>query len=209
VSLICFRRLGLAFAALLLPAMLLAAVPPNPAAPPTHESLAGQLLVASPSMGDPRFNHAVVLMVRHGRSGALGIVINRLLGEKPYASLLQALGEPSAGAKGKVRIFLGGPVQPEIGLVLHSLDYRRPETKVVNADVAMTATPEIFHDLAAGHGPKRSLVAFGYAGWAPGQLEHELALNAWFTAPADEKLIFEEDRSRVWDLAMQRRTQEL
>jgi putative transcriptional regulator len=75
--------------------------------------------------------------------------------------------------------------------------------------VAVTATPEIFRDLAAGRGPKQSLVAFGYAGWAPGQLEHELALNAWFTAPADAKLIFEEDRNKLWDLAMQRRTQEL
>jgi putative transcriptional regulator len=160
-------------------------------------------------MGDPRFANSVVLMVRHNRNGALGIVINRPLGERPFATLLQVLGEPSAEARGEVRIFLGGPVQPHIVFVLHSPDYRRPETMVVDTRVAMTATREILRDLAAGRGPAKSLVAFGYAGWAPGQLEGELALNAWYTAPADEKLIFDDDRDRLWDMAMERRTREL
>jgi putative transcriptional regulator len=204
-----FRPLWIGVAALLLTAALWAAVPQNPAAPSPQGSLAGQLLVASPSIGDPRFERSVIVMVRHDQNGALGVAINRPLGEKPLASLLQALGEPGADAKGGVRVFLGGPVQPEMGLVLHSPEYRRPETKSIGIHAAMTATKEIFRDLAAGRGPKRSLVAFGYAGWGPGQLERELALNAWFTAPADEKLIFEEDRDKVWELAMQRRTREL
>jgi putative transcriptional regulator len=202
-------RIVLILAAVPLAAALWAAVPPKPAETSPHESLAGQLLVASPSIGDPRFERAVIVMVRHDRSGALGVAINRPLGDKPLATLLEALGEPSADAKGKVRVFLGGPVQPELGLVLHSPDYRRPETQVIGLHAAMTATKEIFRDLAGGRGPKRVLVAFGYAGWGPEQLERELALNAWYTAPADEKLIFEEDRDKVWELAMQRRTQNL
>jgi putative transcriptional regulator len=202
------KRLVVFLAAIVLPVLLLAAAPADSPAP-ARQSLAGQLLVASPAMGDPRFANSVVLMVRHDRNGALGIVINRPLGERPFATLLQVLGEPSAEARGEVRIFLGGPVQPHIVFVLHSPDYRRPETMVVDTRVAMTATREILRDLAAGRGPAKSLVAFGYAGWAPGQLEGELALNAWYTAPADERLIFEEDRDRLWDLAMERRVREL
>jgi putative transcriptional regulator len=208
VSLNFSRRLVLRLAATALPLALLAAAPPDAPAP-ARDSLAGQLLVASPAMGDPRFAHSVILMVRHDRNGALGIVINRPLGERPFATLLQVLGEPSADARGHVRIFLGGPVQPQIVFVLHSADYRRAETVVVDARVAMTATREILRDLAAGRGPAKSLVAFGYAGWAPGQLEGELALNAWYTAPVDDKLIFDEDRERLWDVAMERRTREL
>jgi putative transcriptional regulator len=205
------RALGRAIvvAAIVLPATLWGATTPDAPQAPTHKSLAGQFLVASPAMGDPRFARTVVLMMRHDRSGAFGIVINRPLRERPVADLLEAVGEPRAGATGTLRIFAGGPVQPELGFVIHSPEYRRPETEVVGGRVAMTATKEIFRDIAKGAGPLKSLVAFGYAGWAGGQLEGELALNAWFTAPADAQLIFDEDRDRVWERAMERRTRDL
>ena len=202
-----FDRPGVLAAAVL--ALLLTAALPAPTALPQRASLAGQLLVAAPSMGDPRFYQTVIMLVRHDRTGAMGIVVNRPLQERPLAALLEALGEKADGAAGNVRIFAGGPVQPELGFVLHSAEYRRAETLEIDGHVAMTSSREILRDIAANRGPKQSLVAFGYAGWAPGQLEGELAQGVWFTAPAEAKLIFEEERERVWENAVTRRTQDL
>ena len=176
---------------------------------PTHASLAGQLLIATPSMGDPRFSQTVILMARHDKSGAFGIVINKPLGERTLASLLAALGEKDEGAEGSVRVFAGGPVQPEVGFVVHSADYRRAGTIVVDSRVAVTSTRDILRDIAKKQGPQKSLLAFGYAGWAPGQLEGEMALRAWFTAEEDVTLVFDLDRAKVWDEAMKRKTQDL
>ena len=202
-----FDRPGVVTAAIL--ALLLTAALPAPTALPQRASLAGQLLVAAPSMGDPRFYQTVIMLVRHDRTGAMGIVVNRPLQERPVAALLEALGEKAVGATGNVRIFAGGPVQPELGFVLHSAEYRRADTMEIDGHVAMTSSREILRDIAANRGPKQSLVAFGYAGWAPGQLEGELVQGVWFTAPADAKLIFEEERERVWENAVTRRTQDL
>jgi putative transcriptional regulator len=204
-----FERPLLALAAILLPATLLHAALQNPAEPPGRASLAGRILIASPGLRDPRFDHTVVLMVRHSAGGALGIVLNHPLGERPLASLLDAIGEKSSGITGTLRIFSGGPVQPEIGFVIHSTDYHRPETTEIDGRVAMTSSREILRDIASQHGPQMVLVAFGYAGWGPGQLENELAQRAWFTAAADSKLIFEDDRDKLWDDAMAHRTQDL
>jgi putative transcriptional regulator len=204
-----FERPLLALAAILLPAALVHAALQNPGDAPGQASLAGQVLIASPGLRDPRFDHAVILMVRHSAGGALGIVLNHPLGEHPLASLLDDIGEKNSGAIGSLRIFSGGPVQPEIGFVIHSTDYHRPETVDIDGRVAMTSSREILRDIASQHGPQMKLVAFGYAGWAAGQLEDELAQRAWFTAAADSKLIFEEDRDKLWDDAMAHRTQDL
>src|SRR6266567_5232780 len=134
-----FVRALLALAAVVLPAALLHAALQDPAQEPGRASLAGQILIASPAMGDPRFDHAVVLMVRHSAGGALGIVINRPLGERPLARLLDDIGEKNDGTSGSLRIFFGGPVQPEIGFVVHSTDYHRPETIEIDGRVAMTS----------------------------------------------------------------------
>ena len=181
----------------------------HPAGAETRASLAGQFLVASPSMGDPRFDRAVILMVRHDQNGALGIVINRPLGERPLAGLLELFGEKGSSAAGQVRIFLGGPVQRELGFVIHSPEYHRSGTLDEDGRVAMTSSREILGDIAANQGPKKSLIAFGYAGWAPRQLEGEMERRVWSIAPADEMLIFDEDREKVWDIASSRRVQDL
>ncbi|HWF97402.1 MAG TPA: YqgE/AlgH family protein [Xanthobacteraceae bacterium] len=204
-----FERPLLALAAILLPAALVHAALQNPGATPGQASLIGQVLIASPGLRDPRFDHTVILMVRHNAGGALGIVLNHPLGERPLASLLDDIGEKNSGATGSLRIFSGGPVQPEIGFVIHSADYHRPETVDIDGHVAMTSSREILRDIASQHGPQMTLVAFGYAGWAAGQLEGELAQRAWFTGAADSKLIFEEDRDKLWDDAMAHRTQDL
>jgi putative transcriptional regulator len=202
------RRLIGISAALFLPATLHAALP-TPVETPERAFLTGQLLIASPTMGDPRFQQTVILMVRHDRTGALGIVVNRPLGERPLARLLEALGDKDTPVAGTVRIFAGGPVQPDIGFVVHSAEYRRPDTLDIDGQVAMTSSREILRDIGSHRGPNKSLIAFGYAGWAPGQLEGEIAHGFWFTTPQDAKLIFDDDRGEVWDRAMKRRTQDL
>jgi len=202
-----FKHLSF-IAAAILATFLGAALPSLPAAS-QRTSLAGQLLIAAPNMGDPRFYQTVVLLVLHDRNGAMGIVVNRPLEERPLASLLEALGETATGVAGSVRIFAGGPVQPELGFVIHSADYHRPETVAIEGHLAMTSSREILRDIANGRGPKQSLMAFGYAGWGPGQLEGEVAQRFWFTTPADANLVFEEARDRLWENAMTRRTQDL
>jgi putative transcriptional regulator len=199
----------LVLAAVLAPATFLDAAPPIRAQTSERVFLTGQLLVASPTIGDPRFERTVILMVRHDRDGAFGIVVNLPLAERPLASLLEIIGEKDATIAGKVRIFSGGPVQPDACFVVHSADYQRPETVRIDGHSSVTSSREILRDIANNKGPKKSLIAFGYAGWAPGQLEAELARRAWFTAPALPRLIFDEDREKVWDSAVSQRMLDL
>lgn len=190
------------------PAALFAA-PSDPPRTPEPPSLKGQFLIATPAMQDPRFDHAVILMVRHDRDGALGIVINRPLGEKPLGDILAAFGKGDTAAAGTVPVFLGGPVQPDVSFVIHGTDYRRADTLGIDARLAATPTCDVLDDIASNQGPAKRLIAFGYAGWAPGQLEGELSRNVWYTAPADPGLVFDDDRDKVWEHAVARRTQDL
>jgi putative transcriptional regulator len=167
-------------------------------------SLAGQLLIAPPAMLDPRFDRAVILILRHDKDGALGIVINRPLGQRPMAELIG-----DSAVTGHAQVFAGGPVEPNVGFIVHSTDYRRAATLDVDGRVAMTANREVLRDIADKKGPAKTLIAFGYAGWAPGQLEAELAHNVWYTAPEDPALVFDDDREKVWEHATARRTQDL
>jgi putative transcriptional regulator len=208
VSLRRHKRLFLAVVAILLPTTLLDAPRPN-AEQAAHTSLAGQFLIASPEMGDPRFRNTVILMVEHNQRGAFGIVVNRPVGERPLASVLESFGEKATGIEGTARIFWGGPVQPQAGFILHTAEYRRADTVAIDGRLAMTSSLEILRDIAGNTGPKKSLLAFGYAGWGPGQLEGELRLQAWFTAPADLDLIFDHDRDTVWDKALARRPRDI
>lgn len=199
----------LILAAAIVPAALLHNVAPTAGEAPASGSLAGQFLVASPSMSDPRFRQTVILMVRHDKDGALGIVINRPVGERTFADLMKMIGEKDTGESGTVRLFAGGPVQLELGFVVHSAEYLQPETIAIDSRVAVTPSREILRDIASNKGPNKSLVAFGYAGWSPGQLEGELKRQFWVTAPADPALIFDEDREKVYDAAFARRTLDL
>ena len=206
-----FRSALPALALLALSALLAGAVAPTapePAAPPARGSLTGQLLIASPDMRDPRFDHAVILVVRHDSDGAFGLVINMPAGERPLAELLAAIGETGTG-DAKVPVFVGGPVQPEVALVLHSAEYRGSGTLAIDGRLAVTGDRQILRDMAAKTGPQKSLLCLGYAGWAPGQLDAEMEHNVWFTAPADPALVFDAARDKVWDLAMARRTRDL
>ena len=192
---------------LLSSAAVLDAALPKPQLAPESVSLTGQLLVASAAMGDPRFQRTVILIVQHNMSGAFGIAINRPVEERPLASLPGMPGEKD-GIEGSVRIHAGGPVQPGLGFVIHTTDYKLPETNVINGELAMTASPGVLRDIGRKKGPQKTLIAFGYAGWGPNQLEAELAHDAWFTIEADSTLIFDEPRESVWDKAMARRPRE-
>lgn len=182
-------------------AALPSATSPNVSGP---TSVTGQLLIATAALSGPPFEHAVILVAQHSKDGALGIVINRPLGEQPIASVLQAFGADASGVTGNVRLFLGGPVDPEIGFVLHSADYHADNTISIDGRVALSSGPQILRDIGLGKGPHQSLVAFGYAGWAPLQLDDELRQGVWDTVPEDPALVFDDDRAKVWSDAMAR-----
>jgi putative transcriptional regulator len=201
-------RLLVLLAALLAPAALFGAAPTT-VDTPQGQFLTGQFLVATPEMGDPRFRETVILMVRHSKDGAMGLIINRPAGDQKLSRILQDLGDSGEGVTGNLPLYLGGPVQPELGFVLHTTDYRRAGIIDVNGTVAVTATKEIIRDIAAGNGPKKFMLIFGYAGWGPGQLEGELERNSWYTTPFGRPLIFDMDRDRVWERAVERRTRDL
>jgi putative transcriptional regulator len=209
MSAIGLRLLGLIVAYVLQTALLNAALPTSADEVPAPTSFAGQLLVATPSMGDPRFERTVILIIQHSPSGALGIVINKPVGETSIASVFEALGQKGSDVAGDVRVFSGGPVQPEVGFVVHSADYHRPETVAVNDRLSMTSSLDILRDIGARKGPAKILVAFGYTGWGPNQLEREIDERAWGIVEADPALVFDEDRDKVWDHAWKHRTQKL
>ncbi len=175
------------------------------AVPPKAGSIAGQFLVATDELRDPRFVRTVVYMVRHEAGGAMGLVVNRPVGETPLADLLDRLGIEGKGVSGEIQVHYGGPVEPGRGFVLHTTDYKIEGTQVVKDGIAITVQPEILGAIAAGTGPRRSLLALGYAGWAPGQLEAEIDAGAWVIVPADEALLFNENYERKWERAMARR----
>jgi len=165
-------------------------------------SLAGQLLVASPKMGDPRFAQTVIYMVNHDTEGALGLVVNKAYGSGPLDKFLQGFGMDADGTQGDLRLHYGGPVQPQLGFILHTSDYDGGGETVVHGPVTFTTQLKVLKDIGAGDGPKKSLLAFGYAGWGPGQLEGEMARDDWMTAPVDVDLIFDDDQSAKWKRAM-------
>lgn len=167
--------------------------------------LTGKLLVAMPGMGDPRFEHSVVFLCAHSSDGAMGLIVNKPAPELQFADLLEQLDIPSGPAGQDIRVHFGGPVEHGRGFVLHSADYEGSGgTLKVDARFGMTATLDILQDIAQGDGPASSLLALGYAGWGPGQLESELQANGWLTCDADEKLIFFTDPEERWAAALDR-----
>lgn len=177
---------------------------------PRETSVAGRLLVATPDLADPNFRQTVVYMINHDDDGAMGLVINRVLGAGPLDKLLEGLGIDSGGGDDvEIEVHYGGPVETSRGFILHTPDYRGADTTQVSDLAALTITPEILRDVAVGKGPKRSLFAFGYAGWAPRQLEAELAAGAWVVIEADEALLFDHDNDTKWQRAFDRRGIEL
>ena len=165
--------------------------------------LTGSILIAMPGMGDPRFERSVILICAHGADGAMGLIVNKPAPDLSFGDLLGQLGIPRAAEGRAIRVHVGGPVERGRGFVLHSGDYHSGAGTMAVADgLAMTATLDILQDLAAGGGPVQALLALGYAGWGPGQLEGEIARNDWLTATPQQGLIFAAEDSGKWAAAL-------
>ena len=167
------------------------------------KSLKGQLLVAMPQMMDPRFARSVVYICAHsGNEGAMGLVVNKLLDSLTMDELFTHLNLDPARLNRARPVHFGGPVEPGRGFVLHTADYREEATLVVGEEFAITATLDILRAIGKGEGPQRSLLALGYAGWAPGQLDAEMQANGWLSVPADSDLLFDSDFDDKWRRAL-------
>lgn len=161
--------------------------------------LSGQLLVAMPSMTDPRFERSVIYMCIHNEDGAMGLVLNKLMDSLTFGELLEQLNITTSRAEDNLRIHFGGPVETGRGFVLHSSDYAGEGTVTMENGVGLTATVDILRDIAEGQGPRESMLALGYAGWGPGQLDDEIHQNAWLNVPADDELVFDDLLDTKWE----------
>jgi putative transcriptional regulator len=164
--------------------------------------LSGQFLLAMPGIGDPRFEKAVIAMCVHDEQGALGIGLGRIIPRIGFHELLAQL-DIEPGVAPDVPIHLGGPVEPQRGFVLHSLDWGGQESIQVSDRWQLTATLDILRAIAEGRGPTRWIAALGYAGWGPGQLEQEMFGNGWFATPASDTLLYDCDVNSRWAAAFQ------
>ncbi|KGM31750.1 hypothetical protein P409_25420 [Inquilinus limosus MP06] len=163
--------------------------------------LAGQLLIAMPTLIAPPFARTVIYLCAHNDQGAMGLVVNKPLSTIDFPTLLDQLGIPHGDLLGSTRVQFGGPVESGRGFVLHSTDYRAEKTVVVG-DVAVTSTLEVLQAIAGGTGPSRHLLALGYAGWSAGQLDAEIQANGWLNVPCDSDILFGEDLSVKWERAI-------
>lgn len=165
--------------------------------------LTGKLLIAMPGMGDARFEKSVVYMCAHSPQGAMGLIVNKPAPGIKMNDLLQQHDIPQADAPLDVRVYFGGPVEHGRGFVLHSSDYAMEEqTLKVDQQFGMTATLDILQDMARGDGPDRQILALGYSGWGPGQLEGELHQNGWLTCDASPDIVFQKNNDDKWRLAL-------
>jgi putative transcriptional regulator len=162
--------------------------------------LTGQLLLAMPGIGDPRFEKAVIAMCVHDEEGALGIGLGRIVPRIGFHDLLKQL-DIEPGVAPDVAIHLGGPVEPQRGFILHSLDWGGEGSVQVADRWVLTATLGILKAIAEGRGPTRWIAALGYAGWGPGQLEQELCSNGWFATPGSDELLYGSDVDSRWSRA--------
>ncbi|MDJ0388658.1 YqgE/AlgH family protein [Roseomonas sp. E05] len=164
--------------------------------------LGGQLLVAMPGMQDPRFTRSVICLCAHSADGAMGIVLNKALDNLSFEDLLKQLDVQPLPPQRQIRLLAGGPVEGGRGFVLHTTDWSSDGSLKVTGDLALTASVDILKAIAGGGGPRHGLLALGYAGWGPGQLEEEIQRNAWLNVPADEALLFEGALNEKWRMAL-------
>jgi putative transcriptional regulator len=164
--------------------------------------LTGQLLLAMPSMLDTRFSKTVIYMCAHNEEGAMGLVVNRELESLTFPDLLNQLGIEPLMARPQIKIHFGGPVDSGRGFVLHTADYTQEATVPVDDAVALTTTMDILQAIAEGDGPDQCLLALGYAGWGPGQLDAEIKENGWLHVTSDDDLVFGPELDGKWERGM-------
>jgi putative transcriptional regulator len=166
--------------------------------------LTGKLLIAMPAMPDPRFARSVIYVCAHSEQGAMGIIVNQVAPNVTFPSIIEQLGIEAGIDLSSQPVHVGGPVESGRGFVLHSPDYVRDTTLVIDEQFALTATIDVLRAMATGQGPNRAVFALGYAGWAPGQLDAEIQQNGWLTAPADADVVFSTDNETKWTRALRR-----
>ena len=174
--------------------------------------LDNQFLIAMPSMKDDRFARSVIYLCTHTADGAMGLIVNQRAKNISFPQLLQQLGIVTSKAADVVPpeirlkdVFVGGPVDTKRGFVLHSADYHASSnTLTIDKRISLTATIDILKAMAEGTGPDQSMLALGYAGWAPGQLEAEIQHNGWLHCPADPEIVFGRDIDLKYDQALER-----
>jgi putative transcriptional regulator len=164
--------------------------------------LTGQLLIAMPAMQDPRFTQSVIYMCAHTPDGAMGLIINRPVVKPTFGDLLRQLKVEPHPPNRRIRLCAGGPVENARGFVLHTIDWVGEGSLKVNEAFALTASLDVLQVIAEGGGPRECLLALGYAGWGPGQLDQEIHQNAWLSGPADESLLFDASHDTKWVRAL-------
>jgi putative transcriptional regulator len=166
--------------------------------PPSAAFLTGQLLIAMPAMADPRFAQSVIYLCAHTSEGAMGLVLNRPLQRPSFDDLLRQLEVAPVPPARRIRLCQGGPMDNARGFVLHTSDWTGEGSLRVNEGLALTASLDVLKAIAEGGGPREGILALGYAGWGPGQLDAEIQQNAWLSAPADETIVFDGDNDTKW-----------
>jgi putative transcriptional regulator len=172
---------------------------PTPAeGPASGEFLTGQLLIAMPAMADPRFAQSVIYLCAHTPEGAMGLVLNRPLKRPSFEDLLRQLDVAPLPPARRIRLCAGGPVDNARGFVLHTSDWTGEGSLRVDDGLALTASLDVLKAIAEGGGPREGILALGYAGWGPGQLDAEIQQNAWLSVSADETIVFDGDHDTKW-----------
>jgi putative transcriptional regulator len=180
--------------------------------PSARGYLDGQMLIAMPAMNDERFTRSVIYVCAHSKEGAMGIVVNQPAGNIKFPDLLVQLEVIPAAERIElttkaedVKVLKGGPVETGRGFVLHSADFFiENSTLPIDERICLTATLDILKAIARGNGPASAILALGYAGWAPGQLEHEIQENGWLHCAADPELIFGTDTGGKYEKALRK-----
>ncbi|MEO7014094.1 MAG: YqgE/AlgH family protein [Dokdonella sp.] len=168
-----------------------------------HESstLSNQLLIAMPSLRDPNFERGVAIVCQHGEDGAMGIMVNRLSDYRLGDVLAQMNLRSELPEVIDAPVLIGGPVQPERGFVLHTPHGGWDSSFRISDSISVTTSRDILEAIAAGNGPDHAIIALGYSGWSPGQIEHELRENAWLTAPVEQAILFSTPLHERWQAA--------
>jgi len=162
-------------------------------------SLRGQLLIATNALDGSFFEKSVVYICAHDETGAMGVAINRAMGDVKCSDILEQLSVEAEQIRFDASVYLGGPVDATRGFIIHTSDYECDGTNPVRDNISVTGTVDILKDIAFGKGPGKSLVALGYSGWSAGQLEKEIIENSWFSAPANEDLLFHMKNDEKWE----------
>jgi putative transcriptional regulator len=167
-----------------------------------ESSIAGKLLIATPSLHSTCFEKAVIYICSHDDQGAMGLIVNHMLDDMDFSAVLKQFNiNEDISSRGKFPVYFGGPVDMVKGFILHSSDYKLDDTHIFSGGMCLTSNIRILKDITIGCGPEKKILTMGYAGWSPGQLEVEIESGSWFTVPPAEDIIFGSDKEDKWKKA--------